>query len=141
LSYLARSYAESQQEAETAISIDNKIATAHLNRGGALLYQDRYSEALEEFRESIWLSSREKVAYHNLGVLLDTHGEEQLAIDQLNKAIQIDPNYSSAHRYLGDIFLRKMISLGQSTNTAKLSRAILKTPMPSLVSATLCLSK
>ena len=89
-----RDLPEAEKEAREAIAINNKIAVAHNNLGRTLFdyhSNNTVNEAFEEFREAIWINKNFAVPHYNLGLLLARQGERRMAMEEYNKAIQIDP--------------------------------------------------
>src|SRR6266446_1104745 len=84
---------------------------AHVNLGFEALARNSSEEAIAHFQNVLetnpgnpWAAKR---AYLALGGILFTTGHTDESIAQLEKALQIDPNYAEAHGNLGNAFLRK----------------------------------
>src|ERR1700674_2941661 len=72
------------------------IVLAHLGQG---------TEAAAEYRESIRLDPRMEDAYRNLGFLEWTEHQLEPAREALERAVELSPNDSFAHYYLGRVAL------------------------------------
>src|SRR6202521_5178274 len=72
------------------------IVLAHLGQG---------TEAAAEYRESIRLDPRMEDAYRNLGFLKWTEHPLEPAREALERAVELSPNDSFAHYYLGRVLL------------------------------------
>jgi tetratricopeptide (TPR) repeat protein len=59
------------------------------------------------FRHAIAVTEKNALAYNNLGGALLANGQIDEAIENFQKALQVNPNYTEAHYNLGDAFLRR----------------------------------
>ena len=69
----------------------------------ASLYLDeqRFDDAIAEFRESLRLNRESAPTHYNLAFALSVRGKREDAIAELEEAIRIDPDYAQAHNNLG----------------------------------------
>ena len=80
---------------------------AHSNLAGVLDSQGRTDEALFHFREALRIVEESSfkvdyaLAHNNVGFALLRTGEIQLAVQHLNRALEIDPGHARAHNNLG----------------------------------------
>ena len=83
---------------------DSKNLEARLFRGVLLTRLNRTTDAIVTFQRL--LEERPNLAepHNNLAVLLATQGEFEQAREALLRAIQLQPNYDTAHENLGDIY-------------------------------------
>jgi TolB-like protein/Flp pilus assembly protein TadD len=78
--------------AEKALSIDDKLAEAHVSRG--LLFTEDYNlkEAKQEFERAIELNPNDADAHYFLAFLvLAPLGDTDQAIAEMNRAVELDP--------------------------------------------------
>jgi protein O-mannosyl-transferase len=84
---------------------------AHINLGFEALSRRSWDEAAAHFHKVLETNPDHppaaKRAYLALSGILLTTGHTDEAITDLEKALQIDPNYAEAHGNLGNAFLRK----------------------------------
>jgi tetratricopeptide (TPR) repeat protein len=59
------------------------------------------------WEHAIACTSRNVVAYNNLGYMLVTQGQTAKAVEYFQKALQIDPNYAEANNNLGEELFRE----------------------------------
>jgi tetratricopeptide (TPR) repeat protein len=81
-----------------AIELDDKFGSAYYNRGRANAAKGEYEKALEDF--TFVISSVPRLAYDarvNKGVVYYRMGNSDLALAELDKAIETDPNQASAY--------------------------------------------
>ena len=83
-----------------AIALDSNHVEARNNLGNALMHQGRSQEAIQCFRELLddFPSSD---AHYNLANLLQDTGHFDESIDHYKRALQLDPECSSARENLG----------------------------------------
>ncbi|RKZ36999.1 MAG: hypothetical protein DRQ37_02930 [Gammaproteobacteria bacterium] len=83
---------------------DPKNLEARLFRGVLLTRLDRITDAIVEFRHLLAEHPDLAEPHNNLAVLLAAQGEFEQAREALLRAIQLQPNYDTAHENLGDIY-------------------------------------
>ena len=84
----------------------NAIKETHYGQGLALIDNNRYNQAIAEFKESINIDKNFEEAHCNLGVIYIEQGVYPKAIEVLKEAVRIDPNFIEAHFNLGLAYLR-----------------------------------
>ena len=121
LAVLARAQADAFQKGLTALK-DNRYADAleeftaaerehpddpriHNFRGIALARMGNNSEATAEYQKSIRLDPAMEDAYRNLGFIEWNQHRLEPARDALQRAVELSPNDSFAHYYLGRVEL------------------------------------
>lgn len=77
----------------------------HNFRGIVLVRLGQNAEAASEYRQAIRLSPRMEDAYRNLGFLMWTGHQFQSAREALQHAVELSPDDSFAHYYLGRVLL------------------------------------
>ena len=100
---------------EKAIALDPDFASAYVGLGRAYQAQTSYgctefpSQALQRAKDlatkAINLDEFQSDAYALLGMVYTYSGRYDLAINQLNQAIEINPNDAYAHSYRGQVML------------------------------------
>lgn len=115
-------FAAAETEFQRALELNPTFANAHHWYGLFLAWQARYSEAIPHLRRAVELDPLNLQYNTNLGhVLGDT--QYDAGIEQLNRTLEMDPNYAQAHFALFRIH-RKMgkfdLSLEEWEKTARL---------------------
>lgn len=81
-------------------------AYSHFGLGNLQARQQQHLDAAASYRKAISLGAKNAQTFTQLGLSLIALGETQLAIDALNNAIELDPEYEGAKRAL-----RKAVAL------------------------------
>jgi Flp pilus assembly protein TadD len=103
---------ERKQYADATAALDRLIAErprepqARFLKGVALTDEGRTEEAMDVFRTLLADFPELPEPRNNLAVLYAQKGEYALARDELERAIQIAPDYAVAHENLGDVYAR-----------------------------------
>jgi small glutamine-rich tetratricopeptide repeat-containing protein alpha len=85
---------------------DNKAAAEALKlKGNALMSQKLYDSAIEQYTEAIKLDAN-PVYYSNRAAAWGGLGEHGKAVEDAEKAIELDPKFSKAYSRLGFVCLR-----------------------------------
>jgi tetratricopeptide (TPR) repeat protein len=77
------------------------LADAHYNLGNHLQGLQRFSEAIENYRQALGLNSGLADAHNNWGVALDNLGKGSEALPHYRRALELDPRHADAHNNLG----------------------------------------
>lgn len=77
------------------------LAVPYLGLGHALALQNRFDEAIEEYRQALEIDSRFAEAHLGIGQCLVRSGRVEEAMGVLATAIRYDPNLVDAHLLLG----------------------------------------
>jgi serine/threonine-protein kinase len=93
-------YAESEQEFKRAIELDPNYATAHHWYAEFLLTQNRSDEALAEITIARKCDPLSLIINSVMGVVYTARRENDLAIEQLKRTIEMDPSFPRAHLFL-----------------------------------------
>jgi small glutamine-rich tetratricopeptide repeat-containing protein alpha len=72
-------------------------------KGNALMSQKLYDSAIEQYTEAIKLDSN-PVYYSNRAAAWGGLGEHAKAVEDAEKAIELDPKFSKAYSRLGYVF-------------------------------------
>jgi Flp pilus assembly protein TadD len=83
------------------IRIDPRDASAHVNRGRALMAAKRPAEAAEEFHRALGIDPGLDEAHYYLGLGHRMKGETAAATAAFRRAIEANPNHVRAHGNLG----------------------------------------
>ncbi|MDR4483501.1 MAG: tetratricopeptide repeat protein [Nitrospirales bacterium] len=100
----------------TQLSDEEKKAR-HQERGKAYFEEEKYQEALIEFKNVVQLDPKDAKAYHQLALIhlkLGGVADLQAAFGELTKAVELDPSIQDAQLKLGEFYL-----LSQQTKEAK----------------------
>jgi len=96
---------------QQALKDDPKSAEAFYGLGSTYLQQQRANEARECFQRVLQLHASYPGtvpnAWNNLGILAAREGNPDLAIQHLQRALQIDPEHSIAMQNLGNAYRQK----------------------------------
>ena len=77
------------------------VPVAYNNRGGALMHEKRFDEALADYNKAIELRPGFYDAYNNRGLLQADRHRTGEALDDYNKAIQSEPNHPEVYSNRG----------------------------------------
>ena len=80
----------------TSIDLDPKNAKAYCDRGLAKYYQSIYDEAIEDLFFSTELDPENAEAYYNLSLCYESQGNNEVALQSAETAIQYDSLYIDA---------------------------------------------
>ena len=80
-------------------------AMERLEAGNLHMRENRYEEAMEQFREAVKASEDFAEAYNNLGLALFYQGRYEEAVAEFRNALRINPDFAMAHSNLGLTFL------------------------------------
>ena len=99
-------YEESAKKCGEAIDVDAKFAHAYCGLGLALADQERFDEAIEQYRKAVaqWESTGSpdrKFALLNWADALRLKKLYEESANKYGEAIAVDPNYADAHHDLG----------------------------------------
>jgi protein O-GlcNAc transferase len=103
LCYQQRKWAEAEQLARTAISIDASRSMYHVNLGEFLRAQNRLPEALKSLQRAISIDPANAMAHYNLGVVLRKLNSIEDAIEAYQQAVKLKPDYAMAFNNLASI--------------------------------------
>jgi tetratricopeptide (TPR) repeat protein len=73
----------------------------HYSLGGALLFQGRVTEAIEQYQQALRLKPDYVEAHFNLGLVLASQGQVAQAIEQYRQALKSKPDFIEARNNLG----------------------------------------
>ncbi len=90
-------FAESEEEFKRALDLNPNYATAHHWYAELLLDLGRYDEAVAEIKVAQLLDPLSLIINTAVGTLLTASGRHEEAIEQLQKAIDMDGNFARAH--------------------------------------------
>jgi tetratricopeptide (TPR) repeat protein len=76
-------------------------AMKRFEAGNSHLNENRYEEAIEEFRAAVKADDNFAEAYNNLGLALFYQGRHEEAITEFGNALRIEPEFAMAHANLG----------------------------------------
>jgi tetratricopeptide (TPR) repeat protein len=100
LAYAMSRYDWDQRGAEEeflrAIELNPNYATAHFWYAENLMIQKRFNEAIEEFNLALELDPVSLIINASLGMQYYYKGEPEKALQQVKKAMEMDPNFAQA---------------------------------------------
>jgi predicted TPR repeat methyltransferase len=76
-------------------------AETHYALGLVLQQAGRILEAIEQYKQALWISPDYAEAHNKLGIVLDQAGKTQEAIGHLEQVVRIKPRSAEAHYNLG----------------------------------------
>ena len=91
----AGNYANAEVSYRKAVEKNGKNPQAAFNLGNALMAQTKDSAAVEQFQNAARLESnplRKSQAFHNIGVICQTHKQYGEAIEAYKNALRLNPN-------------------------------------------------
>ncbi|MDA2938764.1 protein kinase, partial [Acidobacteria bacterium AH-259-A15] len=101
-----RNWTAAERELLRAIELNPKYPTAH-HWYGVLLVVGRVKEALSELELARELAPLAPVINADVGWALIVDGEYDLAIEQLRRTLELEPNFANAYLNLGMAYWRK----------------------------------
>jgi len=87
-----RDFAQAQKESEDVLAIQPTSIQAMVLKGAALMYLKKTAEAQKVFEEVIKISPENPVGYYRLGLVKQQQGQNDLAMQNFKKALDINPN-------------------------------------------------
>ena len=99
-------YKDALALAEKGIAAKPSDANLRFLKGVLLAQMDRKQEAVGVFTALTQDFPQLAEPYNNLGVLLAGFGDFNRAREVLQRAVQVAPNYATAHENLGDLYAR-----------------------------------
>jgi serine/threonine-protein kinase len=96
-----------EKELKRAIALKPKLDLAHDAYAQLLAFQGRFAESIAQQQEALELNPRSPYLIANLSYFHYVQRQYDQAIEQANKALEIDPNFVMAHDYRGAAYLRK----------------------------------
>ena len=97
-------FSEAEQEWKRSLSLNPNYATAHQWYGEYLISMGRYPEALAEIRRAQELDPLSLIINGMVGVALRLNNQTEQALEQLNKTLEIDPNFPRTHLFLAETY-------------------------------------
>jgi tetratricopeptide (TPR) repeat protein len=93
----SKQFSDAETELRRAIELKDSSTFAHLQRGKVLIQLRQYKEAEKELQRVIELGGNDvALAYRFLGALYNERGENQLAIEALEKYLSLEPKAKDA---------------------------------------------
>jgi eukaryotic-like serine/threonine-protein kinase len=132
-------FAEAEAEWQRTIALNPNYATAHQWYGEYLADMGRYNEALAELKRAQELDPLSLIINGILGVFYRLNEQDDQAIEQLRKTLEMDPNFGRTHLFLAqqyeskgmfeeaaDEYGKTLVLMGASSreDSARLSAAV-----------------
>ena len=107
-----------------ALQISPASATFHLhfNLGNALARLSLWSDAIASYEAALRLKPDSAAAYLNFGVALGAKGELDRSVDQLNRALQLNPQSADVHAQLAEVLSKQGKPEAARRHTAEAER-------------------
>ncbi len=90
-----------------ALAKKRKEASTYINQGVKDIKEERYDQAIENFKRAIAIDSNYAKAYIDRGFAYSKKGQYDRAIEDYNKAIAIDPKNAKAYNNRGYAYRKK----------------------------------
>jgi TolB-like protein/Tfp pilus assembly protein PilF len=97
-------FADAENEFRKALELNPNYATAHQWYSEYLFSMGRYAEALEVMRKAQQLDPLSLIINGFVGVLLRENGQIDAAFVQLQKTLELDPNFPRGHLFLAETY-------------------------------------
>ncbi|GGD04913.1 rhomboid family intramembrane serine protease [Pontibacillus salipaludis] len=105
------SYYQENGQFEQAFDVANQAIEEQNNENSVLYFirsygyiqQDQVKQAITDLKRSVELDPQNDSAHYNLGVLYARQGKRELAIDAVQKAIEINPEAEDYQELLGEL--------------------------------------
>jgi tetratricopeptide (TPR) repeat protein len=94
---------EAMEQFREALRLKPNDTEPRLLLAGSLIRQGKLGEAAEHFRETTLITPGDAEAYYGLGCALAGQGKREEAVRQLQRALQLRPNYENVLRKLREI--------------------------------------
>jgi len=117
-------------EASQYANIDPLREQALYNLGLLALNDNNYSQAAGYFKASIALRNDASDTYYQLAHALNGLGDTDGAIQQLEMALQFDPNYPDVYYFMGQLYQKKHDDVNASYDFAKAASLAPTAPQP-----------
>lgn len=99
---------KAEAAARHALAFDDNLAEAHAALAHALMHEWRMAEADQEFHRALFLNPSNTTTYYEYAEYLASNGDLDHAIEQMNKALTIDPLSPEVNSFLAwDYYLRR----------------------------------
>ena len=76
---------------------------SHFEVGQFLFLNEKYDQALEEFKKAIQDDPGDAEAYYNLGVVYETKNMKKEAKEAFSKALELNPKHKLAEQHLSKL--------------------------------------
>jgi Tfp pilus assembly protein PilF len=96
-------YEKALDDFNTAITIDRTFVSAYYPRAAINYYLENLDLSLASYSKIIELSSS-AVAYYHRAIIWWETGEDRLALADLDRAIELAPNFGAAYYWRGNIY-------------------------------------
>jgi len=101
-----KQYEKAEEVLEKARSIKKNFSGIYVAEGDMLMSQGKTGEACARYENAILFDAKDKVAYLKLARVYKTINPD-LALENLNRLLTIDPEYIPAFAELGDTYYQK----------------------------------
>lgn len=95
---------EAKRYIKSAIAIDSKNASAYFLNGLIELQNNNASDASLQFEQAVYFDPNQLEAYLYLSGIMNSARNTAIAVEYINKAIAVNPNYWPAYKNLGELY-------------------------------------
>ena len=95
---LNKDYASAMQQIEKALSLDPRNAEAFFQKGNVQAYQKQWKAAINAYKECLAIQPDHIYAHYYIGLAYNQINNKDLAIDHLQKFLQLAPNAPEAEQ-------------------------------------------
>lgn len=85
-----------------ALELNPRMILAHMQRGAALAWKGRVSEAYAAAETALKLYPQADTAHFLMGMLLYAKGHPIRSLEEFQKAVELNPKHAAAFNYMGD---------------------------------------
>ena len=116
-----------EKEFKRAIELNPNYATAHHWYGEFLLDMGRIDEGTAEIRRAQELDPLSLIINSMIGITYMIKGQDDLAIEQYNKTLEMEPNFPRAHAFLAKSYENKKM-FEEAINEQRIYSLLVQTP-------------
>jgi tetratricopeptide (TPR) repeat protein len=97
---------EAKVHLERTLELEPEMYSALVRIAALLADQADYAGAIPYFKRALAINSTDAEVHNNFGIVLDEHGQHEIARAHLDRALSIDPAYALAHNNLGIVLVK-----------------------------------
>jgi tetratricopeptide (TPR) repeat protein len=97
---------DAEKHLTRALTLDPKLAAAHISLGSLRWRQGRIDEAKQAYRTAVTVDPQNYLGYYYDSIFLAAEGSVDEAIAGFRKALELQPNAVAVHTRLADLYVR-----------------------------------
>ena len=105
--YYDHDWAAAEREFNRALELNPDLPLAHQRYGTYLKLMGRFDESLAQYKHAFELDPFSLQININIATIHFLKNETEIAITQLNKTLELEPNYMPAHFVLGNVYIQQ----------------------------------